>query len=575
MSKLTKLINNPTLFFKDSINKRLVEPISQAYNSIDPSNQMNINKLSVEVSEVNKKNKPMNMPKKKVLTTSVPDKTDKNVKHYRSQLLNFKQVFPVNNIRVNDENLWPVFRFAIWRGLRNAWHKNKKSTLIPLKTYISRDWYEIYHRDFNCLSVDEIEECDTDFLFFTNFRGVEQLEIDGKVFNRITDPVFEEASKVGNAKKIEIVKGTGGVNINRFFETMLVIPPLYRTVGYAAQLELPANFHNVFKKFIPDLDLNTKDINDLVEWYYRDKELYESILKKVKPKVVFFIGFEFHLALSAAAHDLGIKAVDLQHGLQTGWGPLYKWWEEMPPAGYKTLPTYFGVWGKRDKEHLSMQIPSTNHKTIELGYKWIDKQFTLVSSSDRLKPLIEKSENYKLTVLVTLQHQDSFPEDLYQVISTNITDQAKIFGTEGDEECLHENNKLITANDILWLIRKHPKGKNAAQNIFKKYDNVLCGTQVDDVYIGEILKNVDYHITSSSTVVIEADYFGVESIIFENGDIAGYENYQNEIENGLIKRFFTPVEFYQYINQTKIKYQKNSMSSITSVDIKPLLKSLL
>lgn len=571
MSKLTKLVNNPSLFFRDSLTKRFVKPARELYYSVNP-----INELSPTKGANLGKHIPTSSSKKTELQAG------KNIKHYRNQLLEFKQFFPVNNINVNDENLWPVFRFAIWRGLRSAWQRNNKSTLIPLKTYISKDWYEIYKRDYHCVSVGELEDSSTDFLFFTNFKGVEQLDISGKIYNRITDPVFEEASKVGSAKKIEIVKGVGGVNINRYHETILLVPPLNRTVGYAAQLNLPMNFHSIFEKLIPDIELTTKDINDVVEWYYRDKELYESILKKLKPRVVFFIGFEFHLALSAAAHNLDIKTVDLQHGLQTGWGPLYKWWEEMPPSGYDTLPTHFGVWGERDKKHLSLEIKSPNHNIIELGYKWIDKQFSLIDGTNNLESVLEKSKNYSLIVLITLQHQGKFPTDIYELITANFIDRSNFPDIKNDEKLVNSNEelvstekKLVFADDILWLIRKHPKGKNTAANVFKYHENVLCGAEVDDLYIGEILQHVDYHITSSSTVVIEADYFGVESIIYENGDIAGYENYRAEIDNGLIKRFLSSLEFYQHINQEKIKYKKNSMSSISSIDIKPTLKNLL
>ena len=62
MSKLTKLINSPSVFFKDSINKRFLEPIRQVYYSVDTSKQLSVNKLPAEVSE---KSKSMTMAKKK------------------------------------------------------------------------------------------------------------------------------------------------------------------------------------------------------------------------------------------------------------------------------------------------------------------------------------------------------------------------------------------------------------------------------------------------------------------------------------------------------------------------------
>ncbi len=581
MSKMSKFINSPSLFFKDMIVKK-----------INPATKVN------PVTKVN------------------PDPEE--ISHYRNQLLDFKNRYAVNSIKYKKMHLWPVLRFAIWRGLRDSWQKNGKvSRIIPLKTTLSQHAYNSYKNDYNFLELEALREETQDFLVFSNVRGVEQTIVNQKIYSKYTDPVYEELQKIGNTLKIQIIKGDSPINMNMVHDPLSILPPLTRNVGYMRESEIPNDLLQVLQKSFISLNITQKDINDTIEWFMQDYNIYRYILLKTKPKAVFFLGFEFHLALSAAANDLGIKSIDIQHGLQTGWGPLYKWWEEIPPCGYNTIPTDFFVWGNRDKKHLSDEIAYRNNSNIHIsGFPWIEKQFEY---TDQLKSRTLKNfSKYKLKVLISLQHQNELPKQFenlfkysiinikndlnYQIIELQdkinlltkqefelsqkleepndndleLVNKIKIDCNNINESILNLVKKLeeiqeeyasiedyYNENEVLWILRKHPKGKNLPKKGVLKRDNVYISKDVNEVQIGVLLKEVDVHITSSSTVVIEADYFGVLNFIAD-ADNTGIENYQEEIDEGIVKVLNEPMDFYDFICEYNFEDKSKKIDAISS-----------
>ena len=531
MSKISKLVNTPSLFFKDMIKKP------------------------------------------RVAVKAAP----KDISYYRNQLLDFKNKYPVSYFKYQNIDLWPVLRFALWRGLRQSWQKNgAKSKIIPLKTTVSKEAYKVFRDNYEITELHKLEENIHEFLVFSNVRGVEQTIVQGKIYNKYTDPIYEELIKVGKTLKIEIIKGNSPIQIEAHCMPLRLLPSLTREVGYMIEAELPNNLVSILQNNFSSLNISQKDINDTIEWFMNDYNIYKQILIKLKPKAVFFMGFEFHLALSAAARDLGIRSVDVQHGLQTGWGPLYKWWEEIPPTGYNTLPTDFLVWGNRDKNHLEKEIALKNKANVYItGFPWIEKQFLYTEKLN--SDITKKFDKYKAKILVSLQHQTEIPFKFIQLlnysiddIKKNLTNQINILKDEEANTNKIEKlkNKLsyfqgnIEESEILWIFRKHPKGKNIDLKGIEKRKNVLVSDTIDNVQIGELLKKVDIHITSSSTVVIEADYFGIHNFIADE-DSTGIENYQDEIEKGLVSVLDNSKDFYKYIWNNDITLKESKIDAIS------------
>lgn len=462
----------------------------------------------------------------------------------RQQLLNFPLQFPVNQILYRGEKIWPVFRFEFWRTLR-AVYEARDNKINPQKPVLPPGWEKEYRERCGAISIDELPtDSPLDFLFFVNQRGVEQFSGPDGIYNRITDPVFEAARTVGTAQKIELLKSRGPVETNRVHPPIYLLPPQLRSVGHMQLLDAPSNFGGMLHATFPAIKFRDSDVREIVEWYFHQYDIYRQILTRMRPKCVFFMGFEFHLALSHAAADLGIKSVDLQHGTQTGWGPLYKWWNEMPPEGYKMLPDYFCVWGKRDFDHLSETIPGAKHQPIIGGFPWIERQKDLGDPvSDALKAKFADAEK---VILVTLQHQNDVPEILTATIAQS-------------------------PSNYLWLLRKHPKGRSPKASGVLAGKNVVISPEIDNVVLSHLLPLVDVHMTAGSTVVLEADYFGVPSIVW---DVTGVENYEEMIEEGFVHSAYTSAECVKILATLERRPSAGS-EAICVTDTAAVLRSLV
>ncbi|MCV6604160.1 MAG: hypothetical protein OIF34_02575, partial [Porticoccaceae bacterium] len=258
------------------------------------------------------------------------------------------------------------------------------------KVYISRDWQQHYREQLPVKTLEDLaqQEPDSqacDFLFFTNLRGTEQTRIDGRIYNRITDPVFEVARTLGSAKKVEVIKSVGEIWPHREHDVELLLPPLLRKVGYAALTDYPKDFFARVDKLLPEAKFNEKHYNDCVEWFFHQRDYYLQLLQQYRPKVVFFVGFDYHYALVCAAKELGIETVDLQHGVQAGWSPVYNHWQAVPQQGYSLLPDTFWVWGEYDAGKIRetfghMPKSAGNHpescgvRALVGGFPWLDRQ---------------------------------------------------------------------------------------------------------------------------------------------------------------------------------------------------------
>jgi len=405
-----------------------------------------------------------------------------------------KNGFPVNALVCNCESLWPGLRFWIWRVYRGRRFGNKNAKLAPLKLQLPAYWRDYHIKTGIACEPSALPENPVDFLFFVNQNGVEQTAVPDGLYNRISDPVFEAAQKIGAAQKIEIIKNSAMLNRKRIHPVTFVVAPNIRPVGYIHELEFKDEFIR-WGRQKTQITTFAADLSAFLDHYFFSKRVYGDILDKTKPAVIFCMGFEFHQELFSAAHDRGIVAVDLQHGNQTGWGPLYKWWEEMPEEGYAALPDYFWVWGQRDFDHLSGSIPSSAHKPIIGGYPWLERQRDFSSG---LSTRIKKRTVGKRIFLISMQNQPVIPQLFKQMIN-------------------------YKPDESLWLIRRHPKLKCNFGSVAGR-ENVLVGDDVDKAMLVDLIDICDAHVTGSSSVVIEAAALGKPSLVVDPDGVANFED---------------------------------------------------
>ena len=532
MSKIKKFIKTPKLFVQDGID-----------NFMKNSQHSG---LKVENSGTSKLDVSAKKPVAKNANKIVKDTRDDDLK-LAEKLINFEKSYPVNALKMANNNedllLWPFFRHLFWVKSQ-AHYKGKNPKVVNTsKMYISPEWQKHYKSSFDIKNVDEIETDSIDFLFFTNLRGTEQTITGKKIYNRVTDPIYEVAKSVGKAKKVEIIKSTGEIYNKRVHEADLVFPPLLRKIGYANLTQKPLDFIKRVNDLIPEIQFCEKNYNDCIEWFFHQRDFYKELLQKYNPKYVFFVGFDYHYALVLAAKELGIKSIDLQHGVQAGWSPVYNHWTCVPRKSYSMLPDMFWVWGEYDARKIKENFKSKQVSALVGGFPWLDRQSDFLTEK---APKFIRVKNADLSFgLITLQDQTTFPDLFKKVIDS-------------------------TKGRIKWIIKRHPKHRNIDLSQVKSITHY--GKELDDLSFSTLVKHMDIHMTECSTSVIEADYFGVPSIVSGKQGMTNYEDFVND---GSVFHISNVESFNKIIDKTLATREPGQMNAIDNSTTEIAIKKLM
>ncbi|TRX34808.1 hypothetical protein FNW52_13355 [Flavobacterium sp. ZT3R18] len=230
------------------------------------------------------------------------------------------------------------------------------------------------------------------------------------------------------------------------------------------------------------------------------KAYYISVLQKTKPRLALVVSYycDSNMAFIQACNDLGIKTIDIQHGVQGELHLAYSKWEKVPKIGYGLLPDYFLVWSDDEKDIIDTWNTNViKHKALISGNMfseiWKDNSSRLVKDYD--EAFNKTKKNNVASILVTLSPgmcTDELMGETWKLLK-NIQNQYDLF------------------------IRLHPVMMSDKFKIIKKLnDNGIVNFEIDICSVMPlytVLRNIDIHITVQSTVVIEASEFAKPSII--------------------------------------------------------------
>jgi len=547
MSKLTKLFKHPTLFFSDMQKKKQGTQKPAATTTTAPEALAPAPKAA---------------PPKPAAPTKPPI-VQRPQSFYLEKILDLKQSMAVNRLKYKDYSLWPALRSELMIQCDIAWKKNiqNKIAFNPFQSQLCRSANISFERGSDLASnfdyfrcVDDLASDNIDFLFFSNLNSTDQVEIGGKIYNRLVDPLYEAAKKIGSAHKVELIKAASPAvdKIKKYHNTPIcIIPPCIYQYGYSDAINLPKKFLPILQQKIPFIEFSEERLNAFFDWHLHMLDFYRRLLARLNPKVVFFHPYYYYTPLIAAARERGIKTVDIQHGVMVGYNEVfYDNWQETPQLGYQALPDYFLVWSELEHQHLEQVFSHVagefSHRAIVSGYPWLDYEVKAdIKIASHVKKINKFIQLGKKSVLVTLQRDSLIPKNVEAIIASS-----------GD--------------DVRWLIRRHPKGA-AFMSSVKKLKNVLFGDAVDRVELRDLFKLVDYNFTDGSSTVLEADYFGVYSFVYGE---EGVMNYKELITSGRVGLIPDAMNKYEELHlgaenrQVKIGYFQN-------VDISALLEKIL
>jgi hypothetical protein len=228
-----------------------------------------------------------------------------------------------------------------------------------------------------------------------------------------------------------------------------------------------------------------KSICKMVVWYKKQ-------LNPGKTKMALLVSFysDRGMALIKACKDLGIKTADIQHGIQGELHAAYGNWLNVPTNGYNTMPDTFLVWSETEAK--------ANRNSIIIGNVFESKWYSndeFVTSFDQEILTISKKLIADKNILFTVQYGIEYNPDLFELIKK-------------------------TESEFNWLIRFHPvmniEKKNDFIKLLKSYDVVNYEFELStSLPLYSLLRNVNLHITHSSSTVLEALNFNVPSLLID------------------------------------------------------------
>jgi hypothetical protein len=211
--------------------------------------------------------------------------------------------------------------------------------------------------------------------------------------------------------------------------------------------------------------------------------------------------YGLELAMNLAAHELSIKSVDVQHGVQGESHFAYAEWNNIPSSGYEVMPDLFMTWDEYSASVINNWARyTTKHAARVAGNMTILSNLSLDSESEYEL----NSYSDKKNILITLQpgrNTLTFYRDLINTYSKACN----------------------------WWVRLHPNMLDRTQEITDFFEQECSDKNViiekaTSIPLYELLSIIDIHITETSSVILDAKYFGINSIAIHESAISLFKN---------------------------------------------------
>jgi len=442
-----------------------------------------------------------------------------------------EQEFDVNSLTYGSILMWPYIRR--WLRLRLAFKSHGVFDEIDLKKF---------RVSFDPNSLRELAPTQSiDALLY----APETIHIEnfaGQRFAPYLDsmiPLLENANK--SYLKLSVYKDTGETYFN----------PVHHLKVQQIELDESVDSITRFDEF--KLYVTKFGVDDIEENYFLKcgrkceayAELFDKVLSILTPKVIFFSCYYTDIegaALIMAARKLGIKTVDIQHGIIKK-HPVYCHYSTVPTAGYNTMPSHYWTWGSVTSDYLEKTYNSTLKHTPFVGGNVramnLSRNQGGVPSSDTDRCM----QTYEQTVLVVLQ---------YPCLGEVVLDTMRLAG-----------------ESVRWIVRFHPRFSSTQEldGVRKEIeehnlssDNILISLPSDQ-RIYEDLEKSDVMVAYFSTAVYEALMYQVLPVIV---DPRGKALYEDEINSNAILYAEDSFELLQMITGESLNTESDCSGYVNS-----------
>lgn len=429
----------------------------------------------------------------------------------KDYILNIENDFPVNKWKIDGVHLWPILRIRLFFYLidkvENKQNKKevnqiaatprtfKQKLKIKIRSYLNVLQYYYWKQKLP----------QKDYIFVGS--DAHRVNYKGGRFNRFFDVLIEKENLKSNSLYLEY-----GPELDNQYNAELVYKfnkPLKGFVHLNKQIESKDKSFSGYSDFLYHLESNFL-FENFVENYSEKTILYwfdtrfapkilffKNVLLKIQPKEITVLCYysEDIFALIAAANQLNIKTIEMQHGPQTDIHLSYGSWSVIPKEGYDVLPRTFWCWDNYSKTVLDKWIKKNKLYQVEVkGNPWVDYWK-------------KNNSTYKYSDFI-----------LYSLQPNPIT-HGQLF--------IPEMIELIKESNCLWFIRLHPRQLNQMSLIKEllERENILNLVNLEDATkdaLPVLLANAKLHITHFSGATLEAEFFGLKTILINETGLKSF-----------------------------------------------------
>lgn len=509
-----------------------------------------------------------------MFNSNIKIKEDKDPQELFFVINSIEKKYPVEKWIINNIHIWPIVRVELFKKLydyyyyKNYCHNKRKNknyylsiVYRELKTFL----YSVFFNTLHCFKNFNSVNRKVDVVFLSD--GYRYVELLGKSYDRICGPI---ADIINNST----MSYTTFIRGHQFIKNPCLpvkyiqhYLSFYGMIGYRFSLiknkkiKLILPQYNEVLEYLKakNLPCDLMSIKDIIKFVFQirsNADFYKRQLISLKPTVAFESVYSYSFNL--ACKEMGIKCIDVQHGVQGRYHYSYASWLNVPQNGYELLPDLFLTWCKSDSDLINDWASNTNgsHKALELGNLFVDKW---IRGEDCV---ITKYDNFIKKILAR--------KGLHNVLYT-------LHGNE----CESEINRLLsyvnkTVDSYYWLIRCHPCRKNQKKIIDKKIKiyNIKNAevTLSTELPLYAILRNVAVHITESSSVSLEAELFNVSTIVTSK---LGLKYYKHLYEKELLSYAKDYNDLIRLMNFYLLKPKKQLICNCSKVNPFEILNAVL
>ncbi len=452
---------------------------------------------------------------------------------FAATLKEVETTFPINNWVASGLRIWPLIRLYIYWTCAISIPYAVKS-----RSRSQRLW-DIARRESHILS-NELKAHLFERKKNQHLRGngtsevvllsdgVSFVKLDGAYYDRLCDPLEDYYRNQG----VQTLKLTRHIPLlPRYAPSMLIGRQLQQIrARHLLQERIHGRQNHPAKGFAELCEFMHRCYGISLNWLHFEREaalvqhysnFFEKKLRAAKARLGFVVNYysDEGFAFCLACRRLGIPSVEVQHGVQGEFHAAYGNWNNLPIGGYDVLPSHFLVWSDTEAQAIRQWAdrPDLMTKAIAAG-----NRFLSLCHADQLPALRESIAKIRqfvrpeaTQVLYTLCYADD-AQRLRPLCGTIRQSQSK--------------------TDIQWWIRLHPGGLSRLPEMKSCLQEAgVPAAQVDlatNLPLYAVLPQMHAHVTEASSTVIEAESFGVPSVVTNSW---GVELFPSQVRSGMVE----------------------------------------